>query len=424
MRVIWQTLAQHRDLRLVLGAGLISQSGDWVLRVGLAYHVYVLTGSTLASAVMLLASFVPQVALGSVAGVFVDRWNRRQTMVISNLLLAGGLLPLLLVTGEDRVWLVYLVLFWEGCIQQFFIPAEQSLIPHLVPDERLVTANALTGQTRDIARLVGSAIGGVVVALGGLPLLTLLDLASFLGSAGLIRCLRARGTAVREDGVGPGHLGHRLTALRREWTSGLRLASHEYVLRVVMIFLLVTTVGEGIMSTLFAPFVRDALGGTGQQYGLIVSAQAIGGIAGGLIAAGLGHRLQPALLFGGGAAVFGTIDLIMFLYPLWYAAVWPALICMIAVGLPGALMVAGFMTLLQLHAPDSHRGRVIGALGAVEGISIVTGTVAAGFLGDQVGTIPVLAAQGAGYLLAGLAATVALRREGLTPPRGAVDVSG
>lgn len=416
MRVIWMVLAEHRDLRLLLTAGLVSQTGDWVLRVGLAYYVYVLTGSTRASAAMLLASFVPQMVLGSVAGVFVDRWDRRHTMIVSNLLLALGLLPLLLATSSDRVWVIYLVLFWEGCVQQFFIPAEQSLIPRLVPGERLVTANALAGQIRDIARLLGSALGGVVIALGGITLLTLVDIATFLLSAGLIRWLRTHGTIATPKAEAAGaRLGHRLHALRRDWVSGLRLASHEHTLRVVMIFLLTTTIGEGIMSTLFAPFVRDALHGTSGQYGLIVSVQAIGGIAGGLLAAGLGDRLRPGPLLGWGAVAFGAIDLTMFLYPLWYPAVWPALACMIAVGLPGAFMTAGAMTLLQQHATESHRGRVFGALGAIEGVSIVAGTVAAGILGDQVGIIPVLTAQGAGYLIAGLAVIVKLRPERVTP---------
>lgn len=409
MRVIWRTVADHRDLRLLLTAELASLTGDWVLRVGLAYYIYELTGSTLASAAMMLASFVPQVILGSVAGVFVDRWSARNTMVTANLLQAVGLLPLLLGTSEDRVWIIYLVLCWQGCIGQFFTPAEQSLIPHLVPGERLVTANALAGQIRDVARLLGSAVGGVVVALGGITLLTSADVASFVLSAALIRMIHTLGSAPAVVKQVPARLGHRLAAIGEDWVGGLRLAGHEHVLRVIMIFLLVTTIGEGIMSTLFAPFVHDALGGTSSQYGLVLSVQAVGGITGGLIAAGMGDRLRPSRLLSWGATAFGAIDLVMFLYPLWYATVWPALVCMIAVGLPGALMTAGAMTLLQQHATASHRGRVFGALGAVEGVSIVVGTVAAGFLGEHVGIVPVLAAQGAGYLVAGVAVMVSLR---------------
>src|SRR5215468_6512522 len=97
MRTLWQLLAGHRNLRLLLAAGVISLTGDWILRTGLAYYVYALTGSTLASATTLLASVVPQIALASLAGVYVDRWDRRTTMVATNLLLAATLLPLLAV---------------------------------------------------------------------------------------------------------------------------------------------------------------------------------------------------------------------------------------------------------------------------------------------------------------------------------------
>src|SRR5712691_10693721 len=96
VRAIRQALGQ-RGLRLLLTAGLISLTGDWIMRIGLAYYIYAITGSTLASATMLLASFVPQIVLSSVAGVFVDRWDSKRTMIISNLLLAAGLLPLLAV---------------------------------------------------------------------------------------------------------------------------------------------------------------------------------------------------------------------------------------------------------------------------------------------------------------------------------------
>src|SRR6266581_9070493 len=176
----------RHGLRLLLAAGLISLTGDWIMRIGLAYYVYALTGSTLASATMLLASFVPQIVLSSVAGVFVDRWDSKWTMIVSNLLLAAGLLPLLAVHRADQVWVIYVVTAWEGCVQQFFIPAQQSLLPSLTEDSYLVTANALNGQASDISRLAGSAAGGVLAAAGGLAALTSADFASFVLAAALI----------------------------------------------------------------------------------------------------------------------------------------------------------------------------------------------------------------------------------------------
>jgi len=409
VRAIRQALGQ-RGLRLLLAAGLISLTGDWIMRIGLAYYVYALTGSTLASATMLLASFVPQIVLSSVAGVFADRWDSKRTMIISNLLLAAGLLPLLAVHRADQAWVIYVVTAWEGCVQQFFIPAQQSLLPSLTEDSYLVTANALNGQASDISRLAGSAAGGVLAAAGGLAALTFADFASFvLASALIARIPPARrtgsGTVARKSP------GARLAQLRTEWAEGLSLAALHRVLRVILIFLAVASVGEGIMGTLFAPFVRSVLHGSSQVYGFIVSAQAVGGIAGGLIAASIGHRVRASRLFGWGAVAFGAVDLMLFLYPLVRVTVSPAIVLMAVVGVPGALMLTGALTLVQRHTSDTNRGRFFGAFGAVEGIAIVSGTIAAGFLGQTAGIIPVLAAQGAGYLIAGLAALIALRHE-------------
>ena len=164
-----------------------------------------------------------------------------------------------------------------------------------------------------------------------------------------------------------------------------------------MIFALVTSVGEGTMSTLFTPFVEHVLHGTPQDLGLIVAAQAVGGIAGGMAAAASGHRIRPATV------AFGLVDLAIFLYPLGYVAVWPAVAGMIVVGLPGALSLAGLITLFQRSSEDSYRGRVFGAVSALEGVTVLAGTLGAGYLSRLAGIIPVLAIQSGGYVVAGLA---------------------
>jgi Na+/melibiose symporter-like transporter len=409
VRAILRAL-RNRDLRLLLAADLVSMTGDWVLRIGLTYYVYVLTGSTLASALMLLTSFTPQIVLGSLAGVFIDRWDLRRTMVLTDVLLAFGLLPLFTVHRAGQIWIVYLVSAVQGCIQQFFTPAEQSLLPHVIEDEQLITANALNIQNNDVSRLVGSAIGGVVAALGGITLLALVDAVSFLMSAGLIAAIHAARREHRAAGVG-GQLRARVAQMGVEWADGLRLCARHRVLRVIGLFFMVTCVGEGVMGTLFAPFVRSSLHASSSMYGVISAAQAVGGVCGGLLAASLGGRSPAARVMGLGALAFGSIDLAMFLYPLGYVASWPAIVLMILVGGPGALLTAAAMTLLQRNTIATHRGRVFGALGAVEGAALVTGALAAGFLGKSLGIIPTLAAQGGGYVLAGALVLVTLYRD-------------
>jgi predicted MFS family arabinose efflux permease len=440
VRTLWLLLRQQRDLRQLVGANVISQTGDWMLHIGVAFYVYDLTGSTLASAGTMFATFLPSILLSSFAGVFVDRWNRKITMVSTDLLMVFGLAPLLLVDRPRDVWIVYVVTAFEGIVSMFWRPAEQALLPHLVPDDELIAANALNGQTREVARLVGSAIGGLVVATGGITALAFADAATFIVSAALVGRISVsgrvepsgdRGTAPElvepagaalDGGAGdvpasPDGSRSSLRSLGHEWGEGLRVAMSKRELVAVFVFTMMVMTGEGLMGTLFVPFVRDVLRGSGTDYGLIVSVQAIGGITGGLVAAGIAQRLSAAAMFGFGALLFGLVDLVMFLYPLVWVEVWPAAVCMIVVGVPGAIAMAGYTTLLQRNTSDAYRGRVFGALGAVHGIAIVVGTTTAGFLGESVGIVPIIALHGAGGMVAGVVVLSILRDQvGRTPP--------
>ncbi|MDX2967601.1 MFS transporter [Kribbella solani] len=417
MKDLWGVLVRQRDYRLMLGAGLISLTGDWLLRTGLAFQVYVLTGSTLASGGLLLASFLPAVVLGSLAGVFVDRWDQRTTMLVTNVLNVVVLLPLLAVHGASTIWIVYAVVLAQSCLQQFFTPAEQSLVPVLVSSEQLVTANALNSQIRDLARLIGAALGGLFAAIGGLTMLAIGDAVTFLIAVALVAAMRYRRTHPNqaEETTSDETAGGAIRRLKTEWTEGLRLCVAGPAIRLLFAFSLVTGVGEGIMSTLFAPFVSAEIGGDGKVYGLIVSSQAIGGIVGGLIAAAIGSRWPAATLWGLGAFAFGLIDVALFLYPLVSDSTLPAFVFMIVVGLPGALSLAGMMTVFQHLTADGTRGRIFGAIGAAESVAVLVGITSAGFLGDTVGIIPVLVVQGLGYVVGGL--VVFSRRRGLLPQR-------
>jgi MFS family permease len=347
-----RVLRLRGDLRHLLGANVVSQTGDWMLGVGLAFAVYDLTGSTLASAGTLLAAFLPQVLAGPVAGVFVDRWDRRRTMVAANVVMACVVLPLVLVTDAATVWVVFPVLVVQSLVEVFFAPAEQAMLPRLVRDDELVTANALNGQAGQVARLVGSALGGVAAAVGGVPAVALL---------------------------------------------------------VLLVFSVVTALGEGVMGVLFAPYVRDVLGADGGVYGSIMAMQAVGGLAGGAVAVVLAHRWGQVRTLGVTSVLFGLVDLVIFLYPLVLNAVWPALAGMLVVGLPAAFLSAAFLTVFQRSTRDETRGRAYSLVALARTCAVIVGSTTAGLLGERLGIMPVLAYQGVAYVLAGLVVLVALR---------------
>lgn len=412
MQVLIRLLVGNRDFRLLASAGLISMTGDWILAVGLTYLVYSITGSTLASGAMLLASVLPSIVLGSIAGVLVDRWDRRRTMIVTNVLQIAGLIPLLFVHEAGSIWIVYLVAAYQGTVEQFFGPAEQAQIPHLVPDRDLLSANGLNSQMRNAARLVGSGSGGVIAALAGMGGLALVDAASFAIAAGLLTAIRFRPgshTSELADSLAQHASPRALARLVEEWRAGLATCARSLSLRVVLIFVAIASVGEGIMGTLFAPFVKDVLHGSGAAYGAIVGIQAVGGIIGGLCVASAGQKWSAYALFGFGALIFGLIDLALFLYPLVLSGIVPALVCMLLVGVPGAAAIAGETTTFQTSTADRFRGRVWGTITAVQGCSLVIGIGIASWLGETVGIVPIIALQGAGFVVGGLMVLVALR---------------
>src|SRR5262249_14120274 len=149
----------------------------------------------------------------------------------------------------------------------------------------------------------------------------------------------------------------RFATLVEEWREGFRTVAGNHVISTLMIALLITSTGEGIMGTLFAPYVRHVLHGSGQVYGVITGVQAIGGVIGGFLVAVVAERWSAVTMVWVASILFGLIDLAIFLYPLIWVNPWPAAVGMIMVGLPGAVMVAGTMTLFQRHTTDERRGR-------------------------------------------------------------------
>lgn len=396
-------LLRRRTFAAVWFGGLISLTGDWVLRVGLLIFVYQLSGSTLATGTTAMASMLPRLLFGSVAGVFVDRWDRQRTLVIANLLLALGLLPLLLVDSVERLWLVWLVAFVQATLAQVVQPAEGALLPTLVEAAELVSANALTALNGHLARLAGPAIGGGLFAVLGLTGAVWVDAASFLAAALLIGSIRRPPAAAPPADAPPDPTERRPSWLGvwSEWCAGLALIRRGPVLRVLFTCIAITSIGEGVMSAVFVPFVTRVVGGGSVEYGWILSAQAVGGILGSVAMARVAGALPPARWLGIGGILFGLLDLAIFYAPLVVPGVTPVLILMVLVGLPGAAMMVTLVSLLQQSTEDAYRGRVLGAFGATSAIAALLGSALGGSLGDHVGIVQMLTVQGAGYMLAG-----------------------
>jgi MFS family permease len=396
---------RHPDFALAWSGGLISMIGTWALWIALPIQVYELSGSALATSAVVAAVVVPGVLLGSVAGIFVDRWNRRTTLIVTNLLLAASVLPLLLV-GESTLWLGYPVILVSATLSQFSEPAENAFLPRLVPSDDLIAANSLNAWNNNLARLVGPALGGGLYAATGLTGVVLADAASFLAVAVLLAFVRTSGAVDRTADAAAAFWSRRRAW--HEWREGLGVVAGERAVGVVFAVQAITAVGEGVFGVMFVVWVRDVLEGGAPELGWLQTSQAVGGLLGGFLSVYVGKRLVPERSFGLALVAFGVFDLLLFNYPLFLTGVWIGSALMILVGIPTASVYAARTTILQTHVEDAYRGRVFGSLGTTAALLTLVGTGIAGAMGDVLGPIALLNIQGSAYVVAGLFALIAL----------------
>jgi MFS family permease len=398
-------LLRQRGFALLWTGGLISAVGDWVLFVALPFYVYQRTGSTLATGATFMAQILPPLLLGSVAGVFVDRWDRRRTMIIADL--ARALLLLLLLTVHTRADLprVYIVAFLLAAITQFFGPAKGALIPRLVGTAHLVRANALNALGDNIPRLVGPALGGVLFAGLGLPGVVLTDSASFLFSGVLILFIRVPPAETAEAGAVRAPQTHAAwMAFWHEWRDGLRLVGMNRVLRTLFTVEGLAVVGQGILDVLFLPYVKRVLHGDALLFGWLLSLQAIGGLLGGMIAGRISVQLSPTRLFGLSMGLVGATIVIAANVP-----ILPLIVPLVAlVGIPVVGWLVGAQTVLQDSVADRYRGRMLGTYGTTSALTQLGGMGLAGVLGDRLGIVPMLNISGGLHIVGGVGALILL----------------
>ncbi|HET8912426.1 MAG TPA: MFS transporter [Ktedonobacteraceae bacterium] len=404
---------RQRNFALLWLGGLISTIGDWILNIGLPIYAYLLTRSVLVLSISILLTSIPNIVLGSLAGVFVDRWDRKWTLIIVNGLLALGLLPLLFVRTADRIWIVYVVMLVEASLEQFTIPAQNALLPTLIQKAQLVQANALNSLTSDIARFIGPALGGLIAAIFALNGIVLADVISFIVAAlliGLISVTKAASTESVDAQTEVKVTSH----FWQEWIDGLLVIRSERTLSVLVATSAIMMLGEGVMSVLFPVFVYKVLHGQALQIGQLMSAQAIGGLLGGLLIGVLGERITSRLMSRWSISLtcitFGFGDLLIFNTPAFWPFYWVSVGLFIVVGVISIGRI-GWQSLLQACSPDTYRGRIFGALGMVTGLTYLVGTVAAGSLTDRLGVVTVLNLQAMGYMLAGILVLVRLPRQ-------------
>jgi predicted MFS family arabinose efflux permease len=300
------------------------------------------------------------------------------------------------------------VSFVRSLVSQFFRPTENAFLQRLVAEKDLLAANSLNALNNNLARLLGSALGGAAMGRLGIKAVVLIDAISFLAAAGLIALISTPGQVEKEASNAVAVAQRSWQKVWREWTEGMALLRRHRGIAALLTIDAISALGEGVFSVMFVVWVHDVLEGGSRELGWLMSAQAVGGLLGGALLGSSAHRFSPVHVFGLGSIVFGVLDLALFNYPLFLSGIWIGIVLIGLVGIPTISAGAGFMTMMQQAVQDAYRGRVFGIRGTIAALLQLAGTLIAGALGGVVGPIVLLNIQGGSYILMGLLALVIL----------------
>ena len=269
----------EREFRLLFVGQSLSLVGDGMVNVALPFAVLDLTGSVTDLGFVFAAFTLPLVAFLLVGGVFADRFQPRGVMVASDLtrFASQGLIAVLLVSGQARIWELVVLQAVRGVALAFFQPASTSLTPSTVPPELLQEANALRGLSLAFGQVIGPALGGFVVAGIGPGWAIGVDSVSYAVSALFLVALRLP----RREPLPPQPFLHDLLDGWREFTARTWVWSN----------LAFIGVGNTVFNSTFvlgAAVAKRSLGGAG-AWGLILGAFGLGAVIGGVVAL----RIRP-----------------------------------------------------------------------------------------------------------------------------------
>jgi MFS family permease len=357
-------IREHPYVRLALNGSfsalwagqLISLFGDRIHQLAIGVMVFTVTGSPLATAFVFLSAALPNLFLSPFAGTFVDRWDKREVLVVSDILRAAVILliPLAAVTN---ILLVYPLSFLVTAISVFFRPARIAILPQIVEDDELITANAALWLGETIADVVGYALAGLLVAglATALPLAFWLDSATYLASALLLATLVVRPAEkaeVAEDEEAIGFFG--------EMKAGWDFLRHETVLLANTIQATVGQFTLGILIALTVIYATDVFGnepvGPTAVWGFIETGIGLGNLVGGFIIGLIGAKLAKGRMVIAGYALWG---LMVFVFAIT-DNLWLALGMAFGQGITNMIFVIPSQTLFQQRTPAELMGRVVG----------------------------------------------------------------
>ncbi|MGA1975849.1 MAG: MFS transporter [Conexivisphaerales archaeon] len=384
-RPSYSALLRNRSFASLWAAQVISQSGDAVFDVALMWLVLVTTGSTALVGLTQAAVLVPSVLCAPVAGVYADRLNRRNLMIVSNLVqgVVTAAIALLYVTASlsYSILIVFVLLLYTG--NQFFRAANSAIIPRIASREDLPAANSLFMLSTSANQLASYATGGVIIVVLGTAFPITYDSVTFFLAAALLTFVaksygQVKGGSTSGDIAGEKSFG-------QDFREGLAYVTGAKIFRqLLMMGLLVNFLGAGVIA-LLAPYTKFWIHGNASIYGFTLASYALGNIVGSIFLGKVNYRDYVGRLLFIGVIGFG----ILLVGAGLVTSVPLALVIFCLLGLAQAVVNQPIQVLVQTQVPGELLGRTVTVMGAVLTASQPIAAVLSGWLAGatSIGTV-------------------------------------
>ena len=364
-------------------------------------------GSTFELAKLMSLTIIPVFLIGPIAGVYVDRWDRRRTMFICDFIraLLVFTIPFFLMDNESMIPL-YIVVFLIFCLSRFFVPAKMSIIPDLVEKEDLLMANSLVNTTGMIAAAMGFGIGGILVEMLGAKGGFYLDSATFLVSGILIFFVSKRiGLKVKAREVlkvGKEIVQVIKTSIVEELKGAFGFLKKQENIKTILNILFVLWAALGSIYVVIIVFIQRVFSSAVKDLGLLAVFLGCGLFFGSLLYGRLGKRISyfKVIFF---SLIFAGLSLGVFTIASYrFVDFWLAAVLAFVLGLSISPIMIASNTLVHELTQANMRGKIFSALEIVTHFAFLTFMFIASSLSEYIGQFAILIGVGGIIILVGI----------------------
>jgi MFS family permease len=338
----------YRNYRLFFFGQSISLLGTWLQNVGLSWLIYRLTHSPVMLGTIQFAMLIPALIIGPVAGVWVDRLDRKRLLITTQVLsgVQAAILSALVLTQNTETWMLMSVAVGLGIVSAFDVPGRQTLVAEIIEDRRMLpNAIALNSALFNSARLVGPAVAGVIIHQVGEGICFGLNAVSYLPvivGIAMMRLPKAGGEIVR-------------MRLWEELREGWAFVSGSVPIRSIILFLALGSFMGGCYSVLLPIYASNVFKGGADTLGTLYSAVGLGALVSGVWLASRQRIKGLSLIIAIVTSVFGAGLIALAVTP-W---LWLSLVILALIGFGAMSQMTSSNTLVQSLVDDRMRGRVM-----------------------------------------------------------------